>query len=129
MKNILTTPKNYKALQWLTLVLLTAILAVALYSLTRNFEIMKLNGEMRMSLRRQSLNRNLSPAQIRGWMTFRYINTVFRLPADYLKNGLNITDPRYPNLSIDSLAKAQKTDSKPLLAKTVGLIKSFIPVP
>ena len=30
--------------------------------------------------------------RIQNWMTFDYINKVFKLPSDYLKNNLNISD-------------------------------------
>jgi len=39
---------------------------------------------------------------IRSWMTFKYINKVYNLPDDYLKKELNITDARYPNMTIDN---------------------------
>ena len=42
---------------------------------------------------------------IRIWMTFDYINVIFRLNSDYFKNVLNITDPQYPNIRIDRYIK------------------------
>ena len=42
---------------------------------------------------------------IRPWMTFDYINTIFKLPKDYLKTELGITDNRYPRLSINQSAR------------------------
>ena len=42
---------------------------------------------------------------IRIWMTFDYINVIFRLNSDYFKNVLNITDPQYPNIHIDRYIK------------------------
>ncbi|MFA6999778.1 MAG: hypothetical protein WC241_01545 [Candidatus Paceibacterota bacterium] len=42
---------------------------------------------------------------IKPWMTFNYLNVVFKLPPDYLKNTLNITDIRYPNISINTYIK------------------------
>ncbi|HYV33777.1 MAG TPA: hypothetical protein VE973_02925 [Candidatus Limnocylindria bacterium] len=124
--------KNHKIkiyLQWVLLVLLTLVLALSLYFLVRNVEAMKLRGEMRISLRRQNQTQNLTPDQIRGWMTFRYINLVFHLPPEYLKNSLNISDARYPNLSINSLAKTQKTDPQSVLQTTINSVKSFNPLP
>ncbi len=116
-------PKYKEALLWVGLGVFTVILASALYYLVKNFEAMKLRG----NFRRHSQTQNLSPEQIRGWMTFRYINSVFHLPAEYLKNSLNITDRRYPNLSLDSLAKEQKISSQVALDKIIGLITSFSP--
>jgi hypothetical protein len=38
---------------------------------------------------------------IKTWMTFDYINFIFKLDPIYLKNTLMITDSRYPNIRID----------------------------
>lgn len=51
----------------------------------------------------------LAPADaglVRPWMTFDYINKIFNLPPDYLKTRLDITDPRYPKLSVSEYAKS-----------------------
>jgi hypothetical protein len=42
---------------------------------------------------------------IQSWMTFNYINVVFKMPSSYMKNALGITDPAYPNIRIDTYAK------------------------
>ena len=42
---------------------------------------------------------------IENWMTFNYINVVFKLNPLYLKNTLSIDDSKYPNIRIDSYAK------------------------
>ncbi len=42
---------------------------------------------------------------IRTWMTFNYINVIFKLHPDYLKNMFNISDPQYPNIRIDRYLK------------------------
>lgn len=42
---------------------------------------------------------------IEPWMTFSYINIVFKINPDYLKNALVISDSRYPNIRIDTYAK------------------------
>jgi hypothetical protein len=44
------------------------------------------------------------------WMTFRYINTIFKLPTNYLKDTLHISSSRYPNISLSSYSKSQKID-------------------
>ncbi|MDR3582329.1 MAG: hypothetical protein P4L67_03590 [Candidatus Pacebacteria bacterium] len=41
---------------------------------------------------------------IRAWMTFGYINKIFGLPPDFIKDSFHITDPRYPNLTISQYA-------------------------
>lgn len=59
----------------------------------------------RRPLSRFGIHRNRMPLSaqvdyIREWMTFDYINKVFNLPSDYLKNQLGITDARYPRITV-----------------------------
>ena len=44
---------------------------------------------------------------IRPWMTFDYINKLFNIPPEYLKNALSISDPSYPKLSLYGYANHQ----------------------
>lgn len=37
---------------------------------------------------------------IQPWMTFDYINKIFNLPANYLRDALGITDSRYPKITL-----------------------------
>jgi hypothetical protein len=55
---------------------------------------------------------------IQPWMTFDYVNVVFGLPTDYLKNILGINNPKYPNIRIDRYAKQSNIDQT-LLLKTI----------
>ncbi len=48
-----------------------------------------------------------SERRIEPWMTFNYINILFNLPSDYLRDRLAIKDERYPNLEIRRFAKEQ----------------------
>ena len=52
-----------------------------------------------------------SPEEIRGWMTFRYINHVFKLPPDYLQNELHIATSTYLNISIEQFAHVTQASS------------------
>lgn len=52
-----------------------------------------------------------APSTIDSWMTFDYLNKIFNLPPDYLKTSLNITDSRYPFLTISRLAREQKQNT------------------
>ena len=54
---------------------------------------------------------------IAPWMTFNYINFVFKLSPDYLKNTLTISDTRYPNIQIRTYAKTNKIDQVLLIEK------------
>ncbi len=59
---------------------------------------------------------------IRPWMTFDYLNTVFKLPSDYFKNKLSITDFKYPNIRIDHYALSQKINPEQMLFNIKQLI-------
>ncbi len=52
-----------------------------------------------------------TPSTIAVWMTFDYLNKIFNLPPDYLKTSLNITDARYPFLTVNGLAREQKQNA------------------
>jgi len=112
--------------QWTVLVLLVAVLAVSLYFFVGNLETLRLRGNIRPHFRRQITVQRITPDQIRGWMTFRYVNLVFGLPPTYLQNSLNIKSVNYPNISLDALAKQQKASSAQMLDKTAALVKSFL---
>ena len=65
---------------------------------------------------------------IRSWMTFDYINTLFRLPPDYLKTQLNITDPHYPRISIRTFAKNSHVDVTVFLNMVQEDVKNFLSI-
>ncbi len=48
---------------------------------------------------------------IQSWMTFSYLNTLFGLPREYIKQALVISDPHYPNIVIGRYAKSQNMTS------------------
>ncbi|MEI6378218.1 MAG: hypothetical protein WCO55_01025 [Candidatus Falkowbacteria bacterium] len=60
--------------------------------------------------------------KIASWMTFSYVNTIFRLPNDYLKNSLQINDKRYPNLTISRWIRGNRLDA----AQSVKQIKQTV---
>jgi hypothetical protein len=99
-------------LQWLALVLLVGVLAYAVWGITQDAAFLSHAGfhpthRQRFFGPANDLNRP-TPAQVQSWMTFRYINLVFRLEPDFFKSQLGITDAHYPNISINTLANEQK---------------------
>lgn len=65
------------------------------------------------------------PEMISGWMTFSYINIVYKLPPDYLQHNLSLSWSKFPNISIDSYAKARKLSKDELLKKVKSSVKDF----
>lgn len=75
-----------------------------------------------------SLHRPISidSGAIASWMTFDYLNIVFKLPPDYLKNELNITDARYPRLTIKRLAVDRKANAALILTGVKAAVQTFL---
>jgi len=63
---------------------------------------------------------------ITAWMTFDYINVIFKLDSTYLKNALMIDDTRYPNIRIDRYAKNHNINNQVFLRVTQQLITNYI---
>ncbi len=59
------------------------------------------------------------------WMTFDYINHLFHIPSLYLQDTLNITDTRYPQLTL--LQFAEDTRSQPIdtLSQVQNAVRTF----
>lgn len=68
---------------------------------------------------------NLNPNSINNWMTFDYLNVVFKLPPDYLKNNLKINDPRYPNISLNHYIRENNFNSSIFLHNIQNLIINY----
>ncbi len=121
-----------RVFQWILLILLAIILIFAVWEMAKDFGRLRQFGPQRPIRfgRRwfppQNTSAAPSTAEIRSWMTFRYINTVFKLPQDYLKNSLAIDNAHYPNLSIDALGKEQKKTSAATLAGVVSSVQKYI---
>ena len=63
---------------------------------------------------------------IQSWMTFNYINKVFKLPTNYLKNILNISDSRYPNIPLEDYAEKAKIKTADFTTKVQDAVHSYL---
>jgi len=61
---------------------------------------------------------------VASWMTFEYLNRVFKLPPDALRRELGITDVRYPRLSIRRWAVTAGLDQATALAEVKQAIRN-----
>lgn len=50
-------------------------------------------------------HRTLAPQQIQGWMTYEYLNVVFKLPPNYLRDTLSLSSPDYPRVTLKQSAR------------------------
>jgi len=105
---------NFKKYARLMIVIFLFLILIATSAwLIINFRNLYKSGELRPinPLRHGRYNTTkpiLQPGQIEGWMTFRYINYIFHLPADYLGGKLGITDLAHLNISLDKYASEHK---------------------
>jgi hypothetical protein len=67
----------------------------------------------------------LTPQTITVWMPFSYLNKVFNLPSDYLKNKLSISDPKYPNITIRKYSQTYQLNSVLFLEQVKKIIEEY----
>ena len=60
---------------------------------------------------------NATPDVLRPWMTFEYVNRIFGLSPEILRDALGITDKRYPKLSIAAYARRIGRSSDAIIAQ------------
>lgn len=63
---------------------------------------------------------------IQEWMTFSYLNRVFGLPAGYLQTQLTISNPTYPNLTLQKAAKSSDQPVELLVKKTQESVRQYL---
>ena len=59
------------------------------------------------------------------WMTFSYINLIFKLPSNYFKDNLNILDKRYPNISLRGYIKNNKLDRTTFINNVKNTVEKY----
>jgi hypothetical protein len=130
--------KELKINEWRKDNLWRAVLAVVffgvivftLYAIESNIDATAALGALAPQNRIHHLNlhmpTNLDPNAIATWMTFNYLNTVFKMPPDYLKSELDITDVRYPRLTIKRLAADRKVNAALILTGVKAAVQTFL---
>ena len=63
---------------------------------------------------------------IRPWMTFDYINTLFNIPPDYLKNNLSLSDEGYPKLSLSSYARHNNMTTDEVTGEVMNAVRNYL---
>jgi hypothetical protein len=103
-----------------TIVVIFALLfLISLIWFTSTFKQLYRTGNLEVDYsitgRPTRLHRPITISDIRVWMTFDYINVIFKLDPLYLKNTLAITDSKYPNISIEAYARHNRINPQVLL--------------
>ena len=126
--------KNNKVLNAIIIILLLTVIIITgtltfrqLYSINRSDLITSYKTKIQTII-----NKNHAPLTIENtglvdtWMTFRYTNLIFKLPPDYLKDNLNISDTRYPNISLGGYIKNNKLDKTIFLESVRKAISDYL---
>jgi len=106
-------------------VIFFGVIIMAVYAIESNIDATANLGSLAPQnyIHHPSLRRTFppNPSAIADWMTFDYLNKVFKMPPDYLKGALKITDARYPRVTIRSFA-AKSNMSDPLVLTQVKIL-------
>ncbi len=65
-------------------------------------------------------------ADISSWMTFDYINKIFKLPETLLKDTLQINDKRYPLLTIRQYTRETNTNTGLLVQNIQKAVETYL---
>lgn len=71
--------------------------------------------------------RPLAPEDIQGWMTFEYINFVFKLPPDYLKQTLSLEGSQYPKTTLKRYANKAGLDTATFVQSVEEVVRNYKP--
>lgn len=71
--------------------------------------------------------RPLAPEDIQGWMTFEYINFVFKLPPDYLRQELSIESDQYPKTTLKKYASKAGVKASLLIENVQEAVRQYKP--
>ncbi len=110
-------------------IILLIVCFISLIWLIITFKQLNKNGNLKIenSINKHKLyySKELAVKNIQPWMTFDYINIIFRLNPSYFQKNLNISDSRYPNIRIDKYAKKYKINLISLLTDIKSLIINY----
>ena len=106
-----------------------AVIVVTAYTIESNIDSTRNLGALapQNRLHHPNFHRPMmtDPNAISTWMTFDYLNMVFKMPPDYLKNNLNINNQKYPRLTIKQWAAQSKIDQALALTEIKAAIKTY----
>jgi hypothetical protein len=106
------------------------IIIFTVYSIESNIDATAKLGALAPQnyIHHPSLRRSVppTPASIADWMTFDYLNHVFKMPPEYLKGALKITDVRYPRLTVRGFAAGNKINVALALTQVKVLVEDFL---
>jgi hypothetical protein len=122
--------KKHSLVSTALMALLVVIILATSYSLVTGVRGLRTSGQLAAHRHlRDLLTRTFTAkpdiASISDWMTFDYLNRIFKLPPTYLKDVLNITDARYPRLSIRRYAATDLLNSSAAVQDVRAAIRNY----
>ena len=114
--------KNSKTI-WMIITLVVFLLGV--FFLIHAFKDIGRRGLFSRPISQNFHKKKIKVDDVQIWMTFGFLNRAFSLPPEYLKDGLDITNKRYPNVTIDRWAKDSQENPNVALDKVKKMIRDF----
>lgn len=103
MRKNLFKPKNIKIIILILLCFTSFVIFVSTFKQLYN------KGDLRVDYdfknKQKHFPRTIDIKAVSAWMTFDYLNVIFKLNPNYLRETLAINDPRYPNVRIGHYIK------------------------
>ncbi len=65
-------------------------------------------------------------AYIEPWMTFDFVSVVFKVPAAYLQSRLQISDSRYPRVTISRYSRSANLDVNSVTIKVRDAVRAYL---
>lgn len=121
----------------LAIILLVILFVFALHLIIRDYRYLRgdvLSSQPHSFRNWYGMHQRYTPSvsnvdSIRSWMTFNYLNRVFNLPPDYLKTKLNVSDSKYPNITVEKVIKEKKEAENSYLEKLKTNIRLYLSPP
>jgi hypothetical protein len=123
MQSTVPSSKKSKVLLGLGVALLVLVIVAAGVRALYVRHFMKLPGS-ELLLQPQH---PLAPEDIQGWMTFEYINFVFKLPPEYLKQTLSVEGNQYPKVALKRYANKAGLDTGAFIRKVEEAVRNYKP--
>jgi hypothetical protein len=126
-------PKNERdVIDWIVAGL-GVVLAILLFFLFRQSEVLRREtiakdrlARISASVQDQNAAMAESAGTIQSWMTFDYVNRIFALPPDYLKEKMSISDTRYPRLTIGEFSEDDRHGASSTLTDVRTAVRDYL---
>lgn len=120
--------KKHRFVRMIVIFLLVVLVVLEVDAIVRGLRDPYLADDLSLQYEHGRLIRHrdlASPDEIEPWMTFQYVNFIFSLSDEYLKERLGIEDGRYPKVQIGGYARRTGLPLEPYLALVKQAIAAY----